>query len=326
MGKNVEVNCVVPKKPVTPVLMLDPGGSPPTAIEVRRTFETFPRRLLARAMRATSCRPRERRLVESAGDIALYEPWPADCYPPWRRPTQFEFRDPNGAWDGLSDPLKVFQNGVAIRVPQAEYDFRVGGGYAGAHGEVGMHIQSGEEMEIFLDVTVDPEIELFAFSPVQEFGGIPFENYVETSLAEIEEGLAEEDLSSEGIRKVFIEDYGDFIGEASGLIFVSFEPQRISVEPGETSRVTATLHGEREGGMLLVLGARHLGTGEVFFSELLPLVWRPMEEAARASHEEAARKQEISRRKAAKMPRLKPRGDANSLEGRASTRSAVVAQ
>lgn len=268
-------------------------------------------------MRATSCRPHERQLVVSIGDIAGYEPWPADCYPPWRRPTQFEFRDPKGAWDGLSDPLKVFQNGVAIRVPRAEYNPHVGGDYAGAHGEVGMHIRSGEEMEILLDVTVDPEVELFAFSPAQEFGGIPFENYVETSLAEFEEALAEEQLSGEGIREVFIEDYGDFIGEASGLIFVSFEPERTSVEPGETSRVTATLHGEREGGMLLVLGARHLGTGEVFFSDLLPLIWRPMEEAARASHEEVARKQETLRRGVAKVPRLKPRGDANSLEGRA---------
>src|SRR5215207_6352689 len=226
LGKDVEVNCVVPHKIVTPVLLLDPDSSPPTAIEIRRNFETFPRRLLARAMRATSCRSRERQLVANTGDTAEYEPWPADCFPPWRRPTQFEFRDPKGAWKGLSDPLKVFQSAVAIRVPRAEYNLQAGGGYAGAQGKLGMHIKSGEEMEILLDVAVDPEFELFAFSPAQEFGGILFENYVETSLAELEEALAEEELSSEGIREVFAEDYGDFIGETSGLIFVSFEPER----------------------------------------------------------------------------------------------------
>jgi hypothetical protein len=304
--EDVEVNCVVPHKLVTPVLMLDPDGSPPAAIEVRRTFETFPRRLLAKAMRATSCRPRERRLVEYDDDVARYETWPADCYPPWRRPTQFEFHDPSGAWGGLSDPLRVFQNGVAIRVPQAEYNLRAKGGYAGAHGEVGIGVKNGEELTMLLDVTVDPEIEPFAFSPAQGLGDIEFESYVDTSLVEIEEAVAAEGLSSEGIQDVFAEDYGDFIGENSGLIFVSFQPSSANVKPGVTSRVTATLHGEREGGMLLVLGARHLGTGEVFFSDLLPLIWQPEKDAAHAGHEEAMRKQATLRQKVAGRPRLRP--------------------
>lgn len=307
---DAEVPCVVPHKLVTPVLMLDPGGSPPPAVEVRRTFETFARRLLARANLSVSTRPDERRLVECDGKVARYEPWPAAHLQPWRRPTKFEFRDPSGAWNGVSRPLEVFERRPVVRVPQREYDGTVGGGYAGAQGRIGMRVKTGEEITMLLDVAVDPEIEPFAFSPAEGLGDIAFESYVETCLAEIEEGLAAEDLSSEGIRDVFADDYGDFIGKGSGLIFVSFEPKSVSVKPRETSRVTATLHGEREGSMLLVLGARHLGTGEVFFSELLPLIWRPEEDAARASHEGAARKQEILRRKAAKMPPLKPRRNA----------------
>jgi hypothetical protein len=322
-----EVNCVVPKKMVTPVLSLDAGSSAPAAVEVRRTFETFPRRLLAKAMRATTTRPRERQLVKREGQVALYKPWPAARYQPWRRPTLFEFRDPSGSWGGLSEPLQVFQDGVNVTVPQSRFEPYVGANYGPVEGRVGLRVNQGEVIEMLLDVAVDPEVEPFAFSPVEDLGDIAFESYVETSLAEIEEALAADDLSSDGFRAAFEEDYGDFVGDTSGQIFASFDSDRVSVEPGRTSRVKVTLHGEREGGMLMVLGARHLGTGEVTFSELLPLIWRPMEDAARASHEEAARKQAILRREAATRPRLRPRGDAPGLVGdRAPNRSAAIAR
>jgi hypothetical protein len=303
-----EVNCVVQNKMVTPMLTLDAGTSAPATVEVRRTFETLPRRLLAKAMRATSTRPRERQLVKSKGQVALYKPWPATRYQPWRRPTLFEFRDPSGSWDGLSEPLQVFQDGVAVTVPQSQFEPYAGVKYGPVDGRAGLRIKQGEVIEMHLDVAVDPEIEPFAFSPAEPLGNIAFEAYVETSLAEIEEALAADDLSSDGLRRVFEEDYGDFVGDTSGQIFASFDSNRVSVEPGRPSRVKVTFHGEREGGMLMVLGARHLGTGEVTFSELLPLEWRPEEEAAHASHEEATRKQAIFRREDPKRPRLRIRG------------------
>lgn len=293
-----EVNCVVSQKMVTPVLTLDEGSSEPIAVEVRRTFETLPRRLLAKAMLATSTRPRERQLVGRNGQMALYKPWSAARYRPWRRPTLFEFRDPTGGWGGLSEPLQVFQDGVIVTVPQSQFEPYIEAEYGPVVGRGGLRIKRGEVIEMLLDVAVDPEVEPFAFSPVQALGSIEFDSYVETSLAEIEEALAADDLASDGIRAAFEEEYSDFVGDASGQIFASFDQDQVSVEPGRTSRVRVTFHAEREGEMMMVLGARHLGTGEVSFSELLPLSCRPEEEAGRADHEEAEGKQAILRRAA----------------------------
>ncbi len=204
----------------------------------------------------------------------------------------------------------MFQNGAVVTVDQSSWHPYAAASYAGAEGRAGIQIQRGEEIKLLLNVCVDPEVEPFAFSPVQGFGDIAFEDYLETSIVEVEAAMEEEeeeeeeDISGAKFRAAFEEDYSDFLAGGAGQIYASFDRERVTVTPEEPSQVKVTLNCESDGAMPIVFGARNLHTGEVTFSELLPLVCTPEKDAARAAHEQAAKRQAILKRASADRPRL----------------------
>ncbi len=299
-----QVNCVVAAKAVRPSLRLDAGTEPPPSVEIRRSFELWPRRVLAKLTGAASIRPQPRGLATCEDRLAVYEPFAARMFPPYRRPTLFEFCDPSGSWDRRSELLQVFQNGAVVTVNQSSWHPYVAASYAGAEGRAGIQVQQGEEIKLLLNVCVDPDVEPFAFSPVQGFANIAFEDYLETSIVEVEAAMEEEKISGAEFRAAFEEDYSDFLAGGAGQIYASFDRERVTVTPEEPSQVKVTLNCESEGAMPIVFGARDLHTGEVTFSELLPLVCTSEKDAARAAHEQAAQRQAILKRASADRPRL----------------------
>jgi hypothetical protein len=278
------VTSVLSQKLVTPVATMSIGTREPEAVRVYRTFETVFRRALAKVTGSVTAKLDVLQKVERNGQVARYESWAAARYPPWRRPTLFRFGDANGEWDGWSAPLQVFDRGAIVRADRRELAGSLKTMVHGVPVQAKLGIQTGESIDLVVEAVVDPKLELFALSPVEAPEWVGFEGYVGAALSDLEELLEMSGYDGEEFRATFVEEYQEAL-EGTARIYVEMEQRELVVGPESPQRVSMTLHPESPGEMMLVVGARDLATGEVTYSELLPLHWRPDEEPA---HREGA--------------------------------------
>jgi hypothetical protein len=303
------VTSVVPQKLVTPVLKMQRGSREPEAVQVHRTFETVFRRALAKVTGSVTAKLDVLEKVERNGQAVRYESWAAARYPPWRRPTLFRFGDAASDRPGLSAPLQVFDRGALVRANRQEFEGGAKASVPGTPFEAKLGIRSGETIEIVVEAVVDPRLELFALSPVEAPEWVGFESYADAMLGDVEEVLEVAGYESEAFRAAFLEEYGESLN-GTARIYIEMEEREVVAGPESPQRVAMTLHPESPGEMMLVIGARDLATGEVTYSEMLPLSWHPDEESERwegvpEQRSLAARRQQIlKQRRRAGLPTL----------------------
>jgi hypothetical protein len=267
------ISVAAPNKLVRPEITLYGESTPPEAVEVRRTYETVFRRLLAPIVGSETRRLITLPFAESRGRVACYETWPAAHLSPWQKPTQLFFCDIDGRRRDRSRALSVTAD-AQLTNRRPGLGFSLSDPTGTVPGGVEVPLGAERTMDLAIEAPVDPEIELFVLSPAQQGPGPSLEEYVRDYLADLEGDLAAEWEGEQiaELRSRFGRLYEPFLA-GSGRIYAELEQTRITVGPGEPQRVKVSLLPESRGSMMLVFGARVRDSGAVTYSEMLPLVW-----------------------------------------------------
>jgi len=278
VAREAPISSVPPDKEVMPEIVLGDGASAPDSVEVRRTYETVFARFLRVVTRSSTRHMTDLMKVNESSRTARYEAWPAARLEPYQRPTQFVHCGPDGDRKPSSPLIVTPSVDLQWRRPPFRMSFSDPTGSVPVEAGIELPLPAEKTLTTVVEAPQDPDVELFVISPSASEGPVSFEQYVGSSLSCLERDLlgnSEIDQDAEMLRSMFEAAYEPFL-LGDGRISAEIENPHRTVLPGEPQEFEVTLHPEREGSMMLAIGARVIGAEEehVSVSEMLPLVWR----------------------------------------------------